>query len=296
MPFRQGFSRIFLSMPELLSRAFAVCRRRAVPGCALLGLVLALPAAAHDFWIAPSTFRPAPGQKVAVHLRVGDAFPGDPVPRMSQRIERFALVGPGGSTDVSGVDGTDPAGFVTVAAPGRAWVVYDSNHASITLAGDKFEQHLAEQGLEKVSELRRKRGQTAAPAREIYSRSVKALLAVGPVPGKNGAGSGYDRRLGLPLELVPEADPYGPLGQGLPVRLLYLGKPLAGARFEARQPGRAETIVGRTDAAGRFVLRLPAAGFWLVKAVHMVAAPEDGGADWESFWASLTFELPAGRS
>lgn len=253
----------------------------------------ALPLAAHDFWIAPSTFRPEPGQKVAVHLRVGDAFPGDPVPRMSQRIERFSLAGPGGTTDIPGVDGTDPAGIVTVPAPGRALLVYDSNHASITLDGAKFEQHLAEQGLEKVSELRRERGQSAAPTREIYSRSVKALLAVGPVSGDHGPGSGYDQRLGLPLELVPEADPYGPAGKPLPVRLLFQGKPLAGARYEARRPGRAEAIVGRTDAAGRFVLRLPSAGLWLVKAVHMVEAPAGSGADWESFWASLTFELPA---
>jgi len=32
---------------------------------------------------------------------------------------------------------------------------------------------------------------------------------------------------------------------------------------------------------------------WLVKAVHMIPLPKDGDADWESFWASLTFELPA---
>ena len=33
-------------------------------------------------------------------------------------------------------------------------------------------------------------------------------------------------------------------------------------------------------------------GVWLVKAVHMVPLPKGQDADWESFWASLTFELP----
>lgn len=260
-----------------------------------LGLA-ALPLAAHDFWIAPSTFRPEPGQKVAVHLRVGDAFPGDAVPRMPQRIERFALIPAAArESDIPGVEGTDPAGFVTVAAPGRAYLIYDSNNASITLEGAKFEQHLSEQGLENVSELRRKKGQTAAAAREVYSRCAKALLAVGPLGGETG--SGYDRQAGLPLELVPEADPYGLApGGSLPVRLLYQGKPLAGVRFEARREGGTEPVAGRTDGDGRFVLRLPAAGLWLIKAVHMVEAPAGSGADWESFWASLTFELPAGRS
>jgi hypothetical protein len=39
-------------------------------------------------------------------------------------------------------------------------------------------------------------------------------------------------------------------------------------------------------------LLLARAGAWLVKTVHMVPAPTDTGADWESLWASLTFEIP----
>jgi hypothetical protein len=30
---------------------------------------------------------------------------------------------------------------------------------------------------------------------------------------------------------------------------------------------------------------------WLIKAVHMVPAPDQTKADWASIWASLTFEL-----
>jgi hypothetical protein len=30
---------------------------------------------------------------------------------------------------------------------------------------------------------------------------------------------------------------------------------------------------------------------WLIKAVHMIPAPSGANADWESFWASVTFEL-----
>ena len=47
------------------------------------------------------------------------------------------------------------------------------------------------------------------------------------------------------------------------------------------------------ESAGRATFRLPHAGVWLVKAVHMI--PFDGGkADWQSFWASLTFEIVDG--
>jgi uncharacterized GH25 family protein len=259
-------------------------------------LLLARGAAAHDFWIEPATFRPAPGERVAVRLRFGDEFPGEVMPRRPSRIERFAIVGAGGESELFGFPDRDPAGYAVAERPGLHLLVYDSNHARLTLEGDRFERHLAEQGLERVSALRRERGTSAAAATEIYSRCAKALLMVNPAAEKAAPAGGHDRRLGLPLELVPEVDPYTLAGGGrLPLLLLYEGQPLAGAWVEARSDARPERVSGRTDAAGRVALDLPGPGFWLVKAVHMVDAPPETGADWESWWASLTFELPPRR-
>jgi uncharacterized GH25 family protein len=119
---------------------------------------------------------------------------------------------------------------------------------------------------------------------------------VGAAPGSD---AGFDRPLGIELELVPEKAPYrlAP-GAELPLRLLYRGRPLAGAQVFALSakhadktaPGR---IAGRTGRDGRVVLRLPEGGFWLVETVHMIPAPRETGVDWESLWASLTFDLPA---
>ena len=51
-------------------------------------------------------------------------------------------------------------------------------------------------------------------------------------------------------------------------------------------------VVGRTDANGRARITVKATGPHRLHAIVMVrcAAPE--AADWESFWASLTFEIP----
>jgi uncharacterized GH25 family protein len=247
----------------------------------LLG-VLAAPAAAHDFWIEPSSFRPAPGERVAVRLRVGEGLRGDPVPRDPGRIERFAAIGPAGETEVAGVAGVDPAGWAVPAGPGLQWIVFDSNHASLEQAGPKFDRYLGEEGLERIRELQKGDG----PVREIYSRCAKSLLRVGE------GSSGFDRVLGLELELVPEKDPYSlKPGETLPVRLLYHGKPLDGALVIGM--ASAETKVSARTSGGRVSLVLDRPGLWLVKAVHMVPAPEGSGAEWESLWASLTFELPA---
>lgn len=242
---------------------------------------------AHDLWIEPSSFRPVEAQLFAVRLRVGEAFQGEPVPRMEKRIERFAAVGPGGEIPLNGVEGADPAGWAVLAAPG-AWILtYDSNHSSVELEGPKFEAYLAEEGLERISKLRAERGQTAARSREIYSRCAKSLVSVG-----NGPAEGFDRVLGLPLELVPEASPASlPASGELPVILLFRGKPLAGALVVAvprNEP--AARVSARTGGDGRVRLRLDKAGDWLFKAVHMEPAPAESGADWESFWASLTLQ------
>jgi uncharacterized GH25 family protein len=255
-------------------------------------LTLAAPALrAHDFWIEPSTFTPEPGQRVAVRLRVGDDFPGGRVPRMAWFLERFTVVGKGPEAEVAGVEGIDPAGYVLAGEPGLHVLVYDSRPDALTLSGRGFEKHLAEQGLERVSAARGERGETGAQARELFSRCAKALVAVG-----ERSGEGYDRRVGLPLELIPEKNPFllSP-GEDLPLLLLYLGDPVAGVWVQARNPRRPEeSVSGRTDASGRVRLRLASGGFWLVKAVHMVPAPQGAGADWESFWASLTFEASGG--
>ena len=262
-----------------------------------LALTLALFAApalqAHDFWIEPTTFRPAVAQRLAVRLRVGQEFRGDPVPRDSGLLKRFGLVGPAGETAVPGVPNTEPAGFLSIPSPGIYTVVYASNPEPVQLDPRKFDDYLGQEGLEKIRELRAQRGQTGAPAKEIFSRCAKALLAAG---GATVGSSGWDRPLGLRLELVPEANPYTLPGGGvLPARLLYEGRPLPGALVVAFTKDRpAAKVSARSDAQGRVVLKLDRPGTWLVKAVHMIPAPRESGADWESFWASLTFEV-AGR-
>jgi uncharacterized GH25 family protein len=243
----------------------------------------------HDLWIEPSAFMPAPATRLAVRLFIGQLFRGDTFPRDPQYLMRFAVLGSGGETAIPGVPDTDPAGFLIAGPPGLYELVYASHHASVQLDAVKFEKYLAEEGLDKIIAMRARRGQSGAVAKEIYSRCAKSLIAVG-----GSAGSGYDRNLGLTLEVIPEKNPYTlAAGQELPVRLLYGGVPLAGAKVAAvpkDQPAR--QVAARTDSQGRVRLVIDRPGVWLVKAVHMIAAPAGSGADWESFWASLTFALP----
>jgi len=242
---------------------------------------------AHDMWIEPATFSPSPGDIVALKLRVGEDLLGDPIPRDPALINQFFVVDGEGRKPVVGRDGSDPAGFIRVVAPGLLVVGYRSNPSVVDLTPEKFNQYLKEEGLDAVAALRARRGQTGG-ARDLFSRCAKSLVASdAPV---NGQG---DRPLGFTLELVAERNPTTiAAGEELPVRLTYENHPLAGALVVAiNRANPKEKLSARSDKDGRVHLRLPRAGMWLIKAVHMIEAPPTAGADWVSYWASLTFEI-----
>jgi uncharacterized protein DUF4198 len=264
-------------------------RRRAALVAALF-LAARLPLPAHDFWIEPTAFRPAVGSTLGVRFVVGQRFRGDALPRNPAIISRFVLVSDSSEVPVAGHAADEPAGSVTIERPGLELLVYRSLESQVSLEAAKFEEYLKEEGLEAISAARAKRGDSGKPSRELFSRSAKSLLQAG------GSGTtGFDRVVGLTLELVPEKNPYAMMGAGeLPVRLLYAGRPLAGALVAALPYDAPERKVSaRSDAAGRVKLTLPTGGVWLVKAVHMVPVPDNPNADWRSVWASLTFEIPA---
>jgi hypothetical protein len=246
------------------------------------------PLLAHDMWIVPTTFSPEPGEIVGVRLRVGYDLLGDPLPRDPALVNQFVVEDAAGRKPVIGRDGVDPAGFLRVAMPGLLVIGYRSNPSAIELAAEKFNQYVKEEGLDAVAELRARRNETGASARELFSRCAKSLVLSGSPSEAQG-----DRPLGFTLELVAERNPYVlRADEDLPVLLTYENRPLAGALVVAmNRLNLSEKLAARTDNAGRVQFRLRPGGMWLVKAVHMVPAPAGSHAEWESFWASLTFEL-----
>ena len=248
------------------------------------------PLSAHDFWLEPGTFSPQAGQIVGVRLRVGQDLLGDPVPRDPALVNQFVFEDATGRKSLVGRDGADPAGLLRIAQPGLVVIGYLSNASAVELPAEKFNQYLKEEGLDAIAGFRARRGQTAAPAHELFVRCAKSLLLSGaPAPSQ------ADRQLGLTLELVAERNPYTmAAGEDLPMRLTFEKAPLAGALVTAiNRLNPAEKHTARSGSDGRVRLNLRQGGLWLIKAVHMVPAPAGSGAEWKSFWASLTFELPA---
>jgi uncharacterized GH25 family protein len=179
-------------------------------------------------------------------------------------------------------------------------LAFESDFSPISLPGPEFDRYLDTEGLDGPREARRKPG-APDPVRERYRRCAKAWLA-------GSAATRATEPIGMPLEIVPLAAPGA--AASLRVRVLWQGRPLAGALVRGwRAPiaadgaltdpeGRDSIVVSwqaRTDARGEAVAQVGAAGEWLLSAVHMIPCTEPAVADWESSWASLTFERPPAR-
>ncbi|MFT5503996.1 MAG: hypothetical protein ACI845_000629 [Gammaproteobacteria bacterium] len=256
----------------------------------LLSLLVAKIALAHEFWIEPASFRPAMGTELSIRLWVGDAFVGLPYRRNPPHIRDFYLVGPTATKPVIGLPGSDPAGTVQIDAAGLQIVGYRSAQTITVLEANRFGAYLKEEEFTQVLRKRALNGQENQPGREAFARYAKSMLLVG-----GDIGQGYDLALGFELEFIPQVNPYSlRLGDSLPLRILYRGKPLGNARVVAFNAGNpAEQFITYSDADGRLSFTLHRQGVWLFRSVHIKAAPIiHEKADWVSFWASLTFELP----
>jgi uncharacterized GH25 family protein len=255
----------------------------------LVILLAAAPLFAHDFWIEPKSFSPTAGEILSVRLKVGQEMMGDPVPRDASLLREFVVADAAGQRPLVGRDGSDPAGYLRADAAGLLVIGYASNPSVVEMPSDRFNQYLKEEGLDAILALRVRRNQMGDGGHEMFSRCAKSLVLVGP-PARTQA----DRTLGLTLELTAERNPYSMhVGQELPVRLTYLGKPLAGALVVAMNrldPGL--KLSARTDPEGRVRFQLPQPGMWLIKSVHMIPGAATAKTSWASYWASLTFELP----
>jgi hypothetical protein len=249
---------------------------------ALLFVFSAAPARAHEYWLAPSSYAAAPGREIRVAALAGTGFRGERKPWAPNRCVRFVAraarmldLAPGASF------ANETWARFAPSDKGGALLAYQSDFTRIELPADAFDAYLAAEGLD-------------GPR-----RCAKTWLA------------GAEQRratqpLGLPLELVPLAVPGR--DASLPLRVLWNGKPLKGALVKAwRAPLAADGLPidpatrdsipvawqTRSDAHGGVRVAVADAGEWMVSVVHMVPCADRAQADWESTWASLTFERPA---
>lgn len=261
--------------------------------CVLALMSLGLSASAHDYWLLPEKFNPAPGEAVNVRLYFGDNFekPEDERPFQKDRTPGLVLVSSGETRDFAATtpDQQKPLLKVDFPRPGSYLLALDRNAQTIDLKAEDFNEYLEHEGLGDILELRKQSNQLKNPGRERYSRNIKAVMQVGTPVDEVPL-----RVLGRTLELVPQQNPYAlKPGADLTVQVLFEGAALAGREVAAYNltAGKLTQQQARTDKDGRVTFQVQP-GQWMVRLVHMRACQKDcAGVDWESYWSSLTFAL-----
>lgn len=173
-------------------------------------------------------------------------------------------------------------------------VLQTDDQAQTHLPSIRFNDYLRVEGLTPALEQRARLHRMDADGSERYSRCAKSIVQVGSAaPGSPGQ---IGKPVGLPLEIVPKANPYGvPQPATLPVRVLYAGRPLRGALIKLTdlKQDAAPFEVHLTDAQGRATFTMPNSGTWLLNVIWTKASPSSEETDFETVFSSLSFGFPA---
>jgi uncharacterized GH25 family protein len=270
---------------------FTACLRRALLALGALACG-AQTAAAHEFWIQPERFWLPVEATTPMTLQVGTGDERQRSQLPPRRVLRFDAMAPDGE-----IQDLRPA--LTLGAPTADGALSFSRSGAyvVTLRSDanaqshqsaaRFNAYAQEEGLTPALEARAARGQQAIDVSERYSRQTKALVQV----GEGGAQAVVTRPAGLTLEIVPEVSPYArPRPAALPVRVLYEGRPLAGALVKLTDLAHdaAPLEQHRTDGEGRAAFAMPGGGAWMMDVVWTKPLADEG-VDFETVFSSLSF-------
>lgn len=263
-----------------------------------LALGCASPAAAHDFWVQPTAYWAPPRAVTPMTLQVGHGPARQRSPIPLQRITRFGAIGPNGAaTDLRSrlkLGGPQADGDIALPTPGAYVVVLQTDDRAQThLPAIRFNDYLRVEGLTPALDQRMRLHRMDEDQSENYSRCAKAILQVGPAAA--GPQAQVTRPVGLPLEIVPERSPYAePRAATLPVRVLYLGRPLPGALVKLTNLENDATPFEThlTDPSGRAVFTMPKAGSWLLNVIWTRPQPPSAETDFETTFSSLSFGFP----
>lgn len=268
------------------------------PSTHLLGMFLlagVVRAFSHDLYLMPAEFVVQQGTQLRLVFQNGDGFPEGVSSVKPERLRNTRLVSRGGTTDFENVvaESTRTTATVRIPAEGLAILTAHTIPAFIELDPEKFGSYLKHENLTNVLKWREAHGATGKAGRERYSKYVKSLIQAGKPDAY------YRERTGLTIEIVPEVDPYSlQPGTTLPVQVLFRGSPAVDVAVESAwlENGKSKTeIVGRTDKSGRVHVPVKATGPHRLHAIVMERCAEPQVADWESFWASLTFAIQSRR-
>lgn len=282
--------------------------RRVLLTTAALTVAIVATARAHTMYLKLESFFLEPGSTNVVALFNGD-FDRSENHITRDRMLDVSVVGPDGVVHPPTEAWRDTAMFhwhadsvdtalltFETGSPGTYVIGVSTAARVIPLTAADFNEYLVHEGLVDEIAEREATGKANDDAAERYSKHVKAIVQVGD--GRSGE---WATELGYPVEIIPLQNPYDlGVGEDLQVRFLRAGKPVEDAVLYANHEfnhghddrgGHVEAVMTRTDAHGVATIPLSGGGRWYIRTIHMVETASEAEVDYESNWATLTFQI-----
>lgn len=245
----------------------------------------------HNLWLIAKDRMTGRGQ-VRIEVNTSDNFPASESAVRPERVADFRFVTAGGSVPITEYRIEEQSLVAVIEPPreGACLVALELHPHPITLEAEKFARYIQDEEAHAMVAPRFQAGVTDSPQRESYIKYAKVWL---------GSSTRNDEAhrlvVGHKLEIVPQIDP-ATLGVGdkLPIRVLFAGEPIENLRVSCggehlHDGGYAAHA--RTDRQGYATLEITRSDHWFVRAHYIRPHPDIAVADWESFWASITFRL-----
>lgn len=255
----------------------------------LAGIILGT---AHEFWLMPKKFSYKLGEEMQMAFLVGENFQGEPWDLSRHRVERLEVHT--GITVKKLAEQVKPDKGKNLTykfdREGTHLVALESNSAFIELAPDTFKTYLEEDGLENIAEERKRSGRSGDRAKEFYKRFAKAIVQCG-----SKLDNTFRRSAGFRYEIFPLANPAAlKPGDYLDCQVMWEGKPVHNVMVKVWSHVGNRIFLQNiyTEKDGTIRFPVSSSGPWMVSAVKMIPSEQDG-ADYQSFWASLVFEINA---
>ena len=266
----------------------------------IVGLSVPTRVAAHDSWLVAYKNVAALDESVSLAFVTAEVFPISEQAAKPERVAEWVVLQGGQQRKVEGyaVEKEELAANVKFDQPGVHVAGIAMQASFIELPANDFTEYLEdEKATAALADFRR--GPRDQPGREFYTKSAKTFVEV----AGGALLKGFSKRVGHKLEIIPLSNPCGwKAGDNVKVRVLRDGQPASGLRISSGHEGLAkhtyvEHATTDIDGAARFNLSRPGLWFFRTHTIHTIreqpayAPPDAPKADWESFWASITFRV-----
>lgn len=254
----------------------------------ILLVAIGFAAQSHDFFLLPESFYLSKGEKMDIHLFVGDKFTKTEERKFQVvKTTRFMLYEGAKKTDLIAATKDSAAPVISYAptASGIALVEMVRNDAAVEWDRAAFTDYLKDEGLSKMEE--KVNASNDESFREKYTRYMKTMIAV-----DGNGGNVFNKLLGEDYEIILKQNPYkGTYGDDITAVLYFRGKPVKAENIDLYVKTESGAMFPErlmTDNSGQVYFKLSREGIYMLRSLHMEAT-KSKDADYLTFATSFTF-------